>query len=287
MTTASDVGAEREIDLAGLGRRLVARWWIVAAGGIAGAVIGALLALSSGSVYRASALIAPGQPLGPGGQPVLTYQASPTTIADIVTSEAALEDAAGRAGMPVGELRGHVTTETVETGVGSANSRAAVLIRITVELHKRTRAEDAANALAAIVIRDTTSIYVRRSITTYERRISNYNAQLTSLAKLIESLNKAVSAQGLPFLTNLVLVNQLDASIARQGNLNDRLATVEQQLTLAQSIEIAQTVERAVARKTTARSARTSTLVGVVIGLLLGAIAAIVVDTRASRTRPA
>src|SRR5919202_5909839 len=104
MSAATDVGAEREIDLARLGRSLSARWWIAAAGVVAGAAVGALLALSSGSVYRASALIAPGQPLGPGGQPVLTYQSSPQTIADIITSEAALKDAAARAGMSVGEL---------------------------------------------------------------------------------------------------------------------------------------------------------------------------------------
>jgi uncharacterized protein involved in exopolysaccharide biosynthesis len=287
MITASDQGAEREIDLARLGRSLSARWWIVAAGVVAGAVIGALLALSSGSVYRASALIAPGQPIGPGGQPVLTYQASPRTIAEIVTSEAALKDAAAVAGMSVGELRGHIRTDTVETGVGSANSRAAVLIRITVELHKRKRAEQAANALAAIVKRDTTSIYVRQSIATYKTKIASYTSQLAALENLITNLSSVVSEQSLDPLNKLVLVSQLDNAVQRQGNLNDKLTTTQAQLTLAQNIEIAQTVEPAVAQKTTARSRRNSVLVGALLGLILGAIAAIVVDTRASRTHRA
>jgi len=44
-------------------------------------------------------------------------------------------------------------------------------------------------------------------------------------------------------------------------------------------------IQQATALKSTGRSRRTSVLVGAVIGLLFGAIAAIVVELRASRTR--
>src|SRR3954454_12527273 len=166
MATA-DPGAEREVDLARWRDAIIRRWWIVVAGVVAGAVLGALVSLSGGSTYTASALLTPGQPLSPGGQPVLTYQSSPLTIDQIVKAEASLEEAAAAAHMSVGELRGHVTTETVETGLGATISRAAVLIRITAQLPRAKRAEDAANALAQIVKRRTTSQYVIGSIATY------------------------------------------------------------------------------------------------------------------------
>jgi uncharacterized protein involved in exopolysaccharide biosynthesis len=282
----SDLGAEREIDLARWREALRLRWWIVAAGLVAGLLVGVLASLSGGSVFRASALIAPGQPLSPGGQPVFTYQASPKFISDLVTSESALKRAAVSAGMPVGKLRGHVAVDTVSTGTGTASTRAAVLIRITTQLHKRKLAEDAANALARIVQADTTSKFVTQSIATYATKIKSYNAQLESLTRLIASQSKAVSTPGLPFLDKLVLVGQLDNAVQRQGTLNDKLATTQDQLTLAQSIEIAQVVEPAVAAKTTARSRRNSALVGALIGLIAGAIVAVVVDTRARSASP-
>jgi capsular polysaccharide biosynthesis protein len=278
-----DLDAEREIDLGRLKRSVVERWWIVVAGVVAGVIVGALYSLSGGSVWEASALIAPGQPFSPSGAPVLTYQASPRSINVLVTSESALKRAAAAAHVPVGTLRGHVTTESIATGLGSTASRGANLIKITVQLHKPKHAEDVANALGNIVIADTTSPYVKKSILTYQSKEKRYNDQLTSLTRVIESYTTALAKEHLAFLPKLIMVNQLDAAIARQGALNDKLAATDQQLTLVQNVEIAQLISRAAAVKTTARSRRNSILVGALIGLIGGLIAAIVVDMRARR----
>jgi uncharacterized protein involved in exopolysaccharide biosynthesis len=180
-TRAADLDAEREIDLARWRDAALARWWIVAAGIVAGIGLGAVYSLAGGSVYEASVLIAPGQPFTPNGSPVLSYQSSPRAINEIVTSQSALERASSRAHIPVSELRGHVSTSTVATGAGSAASRGSVLIRITVQLHKPKRAEDAANALADVVVSDTTGPYVQRSIRSYENRIKSFNNRLASV----------------------------------------------------------------------------------------------------------
>src|SRR5579875_974464 len=113
MTTATDIGAEREIDLSGWRTALVERWWLVVAGLVVGAIVGAVYGLSGGSTYQASVLIAPGQPFSPNGSPVLTYQSSRRAIETIVTGEAALKEAAKAAGVSVGALRGNVTAQTV------------------------------------------------------------------------------------------------------------------------------------------------------------------------------
>jgi capsular polysaccharide biosynthesis protein len=283
VSAVTDAGAEREIDLGRLKRSVAERWWIVVAGVVAGVILGALYSLSGGSVWQASVLIAPGQPFSPSGAPVLTYQASPRSINVLVTSESALERAAAAAHVPVGTIRGHVTTESIATGLGSAASRGANLIRINVQLHKPKHAEDVANALGNIVIADTTSPYVKKSIATYQSKERRYNAQLTSLTRVIDSYTTALAKERLAFLPKLIMVNQLDAAIARQGALNDKLAATDQQLTLVQNIEIAQLIEHASAAKTTARSRRNSILVGALIGLIAGLVAAVVVDLRARR----
>jgi hypothetical protein len=288
MSAVTDAGVEREIDLGRWKQAAVERWWLVAAGVVAGAVVGALYSLSGGSVWQASVLIAPGQPFSPSGSPVLSYQSSPRAIDVLVTSESALERAAATAHMPVNKLRGNVSTQTVSTGASSSTaSRGATLIKITVQVNRKRWAEDAANALGSIVISDTTGPYVRKSIATYERKEKTYNAQLASLANLISTYNKSLTNSKFDFLTKLVVVNQLDAAIQRQGNINDKLATTDQQLTLAQNVEIAQFISHGSGVKTTARSHRNSILVGALIGLIVGAIVAIVADTRARRTRSA
>ena len=67
MAAVADRDAEREIDLGALGRSLVALWWVVAAGFVGGFVLGALYSLGGGSVYIATARIAPGQAFNPNG----------------------------------------------------------------------------------------------------------------------------------------------------------------------------------------------------------------------------
>src|SRR6266516_2603399 len=129
MTAVTDADAEREIDLGRWKQAAVERWWLVAAGLVAGVVVGALLSLAGGSVYQASVLIAPGQAFSPNGAPILNYLSSPLGINDLVTGEATLKEAARRAGVPVSKLRGHVSTQSVLTGdevVGAERAREVV-----------------------------------------------------------------------------------------------------------------------------------------------------------------
>jgi len=172
------------------------------------------------------------------------------------------------------------------TGAGAAN-RGNPLVSITVQLHRPKHAEDAANRLAAIVKERTTEKYVGTKIATYEASLKIVNTQLESIANRVAALNAAIRTQGLAALDKLVLVSQIDNAEQREGQLLDQKTLVQQQLALANNVESAQVVEPASAVKSTARSRRNSVLVGALIGLVLGAIAAIVGDARAPRARPA
>src|SRR4051812_43740240 len=105
---ATDLGAEREIDLRSWLDALRSRWWLAVAGLVAGVIIGAVYSLSGGSTFNATAYIAPGQAFNPSGSsPVLTYLTNQTAINTLATSAAAIEYAANKAGVPIGKLRGH------------------------------------------------------------------------------------------------------------------------------------------------------------------------------------
>ncbi len=279
----ADLGAEREIDLRRVWDGIRAQWWIVVAGVVAGIILGALYSLSGGHIFVATARIAPGQAFSPGGNnPVLTYLTNPEAINAIATSEATIQEAAARAGMSPGELRGHVSTSGV-TGTGGSVATRSALSDITVRLNNKKRTEDAANAVADIVRRDTTSRYVRQSISIYRTRINNFNTRLKTLQQRIDRLEQALRQPGLSLDESLLLAIQLDQAQATQGQTIDSLTTAQQQQILAEDVQQTQIIQEAKAGKTTARSRRTSIIVGAVLGLIGGLVAAIVVDRRSGR----
>jgi len=87
----------------------------------------------------------------------------------------------------------------------------------------------------------------------------------------------------------LLLSLNLNATIttadARRAALQDNLFEAQQLLNLAEDVESSRIVEDAAAVKTSARSARSSVLVGALIGLLVGVIAALVAEPFLARRR--
>jgi uncharacterized protein involved in exopolysaccharide biosynthesis len=278
----SDPDAEREIDLRRWWRAIVRRWWVVVLGLVIGAIIGGLFSLRGSGVYEATAIVAPGQAFNPsGGTAVLTYLTNQAAVNEIATSETTIQEAAAAIGVPASKLRGNVSTVAVtEGGVSAAR---ALLVDIKVTLAKRKQAEEAADAVARIVARDTTSPYVKQSLSIYATKIKNFNARLTTLQDRIDLLAKALKQPGLSLNEKLLLAIQLDQAQATQGNTIDTLSTTQQQQILSKDVEQTQIVQAAKAAQTSARSKRTAIVVGALIGLIIGAVVAIVVDLRAAR----
>jgi len=284
---ATDLGAEREIDLRRWADALLSRWWIMVAGLVIGVVIGAVYSLSSGGTsYTATALIARGQAFSPGGgNNVLSYLSNPLAIQTFATSEQALREAAAKAGMSPGELRGHVTTSTINQAGQAQPDTNSILMQVIVTLNRPKKAEDAANALAQIVKRETTSGYVRQSIQIYQTRLANYAVRLKTLQTRINALNTTLAkSSNLSALDQLVIASQLDSAEAAYGQTLDSQTTNEQLLTLAQQVEQTQIVQPAIAKKKAMRSRRNAVIVGALIGLVIGAIVALIVGLRAQRT---
>jgi capsular polysaccharide biosynthesis protein len=284
---AGDPGAEREIDLRKWRDALFARWWVAAAGLVAGVVVGALYSLSGGSTFNASALIAPGQAFNPSGNTqVQTYLTSQAAINKIATSNLTLEQAANKAGIGVGQLRGHVTTSAIDQNTGAATAtttRNAVLIEVTVQLPKKKKAEDAANAIVEIIQKTTTSTYVTQSIAIIQSEITNFKRRLVTEKKRLDATNAALAQPNLTLDQNLLLADDADTAVANYDQTQQALLTTNQQLILAQEVETTQIIQRAAGSKTTARSRRNSVAVGALIGLILGAIVAMYIGLRGVR----
>ena len=252
-----DVDAEREVDLHRYWNALAERWWLPAAGVAAGIVIGFLISIGGNQVYTAKTTVYLGQPLSPTGAVSIQSDATnPSTVGQIIHSEEALREAAQKAAIPVGRLRGHVTSRPVAGALTKLGQTPLVLITVTGKTPRPTQV--AANDLAQIVVKRT-SAYPDRIIASLQEQIAAYT-------KSLDTLNKQSS--GLSSTDRLIVAIQI-AQIA------DQLTAAKQQLAVAQEVERGSQKTFAVATKTTARSRRNTVIVGALIGLLLGIAAAL------------
>jgi hypothetical protein len=185
-------------------------------------------------------------------------------------------------------LRGHVSVAQVGTATGSAATRSAALISLTVTGSNPTSTANAANALAAIVVNQTTAPYVGLKIRTFRATLTHVDEQIAAVNRLLAATTAAErAAKNLDPLQQLVIVSQEDNAETRLGNLIGQQETLQQQLAFSTEVESAKVIVAAKSVKSTARSHSTSLIVGALIGLLLGAILAIAADGRGWRPRRA
>jgi hypothetical protein len=290
MTTVS-VDEEQEVDLSSAWQRLKLRWWLPIGGLVVGAVIGIALAVSGGSVWRAQTIVYLGQPFAPlGGGQIQSLATNPRTVGEIIRSEAALKNASERSGIPVSRLRSAISTREL---LAAGQLRGInPLMEITVKGSGKRKVELAANALSARVV-NRVSAYVTVKVEQLQRQVEVSESQLAAVEARIETAQRQQaqlnSDPSIPLseklLLNLNLNSVITTADARRTALQDDLSEAQQLLNLAENVEKSRIVEPAGASKTTARSSRTSLLIGALIGLIVGAIAALVVDPIAARRR--
>lgn len=264
-----DLDAEQEVDLGKYGAALAARWWLPLVGLVAGAVIGYLVSLGGGQVYRAQALVYPGQPLGIlGGNQVQSLNTNPSTARAFVKSESVIERVARNTGMNMSELRHGVSANPVQGNNAKVGQNA--LIQVTVKGTKPARARAAANLLARLLVSE---------LSPYSKtKLQTLGQQLATDRATIDTITKALADPKASFESKLLL----QISLAQRQQDATQAA---QLLSLARNVESPRIVTRAAASKTTARSHRNSTAVGGLIGLILGGIAALLWEPVVERRR--
>ena len=284
-TGGVDLDAEREVDLQSAWSRITARWWLPVGGLVLGAVLGVLVSVGSGDVYRAEALIYLGQPFtSAGGGQLQSLQTNPKTVSEIVRSEAAIKTAANAAGMRPGALRGNVTsTPVVQAGQVARNFTP--LVQVQVRAPTRVKAEKAANSMANTVITQVVP-YVDEKIELLNRQIADSERQLRDIAARIDTANEqqrlAFGDDSLSLAEKLLISTNSNATInaaeQRRGEVLQELNIARGLLAQSQHVELSRVVQPAVGVRTSATSRRNAAAVGALAGLLLGALAAIVAD---------
>lgn len=290
---SSGLEGEQEVDLASAWQRIKLRWWLPVVGLVAGALVGLVLALSGGDVWRAETIVYLGQPFAPlGGGQIQSLATNPRTVSEIVRSESAVQAASEATGISPSKLRSSISTKEL-TAVGQARG-INPLMEIAVKAEGPRKAEDAADALAERVV-ENVSTYVTEKVSLLERQVEVSEAQLAAVEARIsqaqEQQDDLTTNTALAPVERLLLSQNLNAVIttadARRSALQEDLFEAGQLLNLAQSVESSRVVEPARAVKTTARSSRTSLLVGALIGLVVGLVAAIAAEPILARRRSA
>jgi capsular polysaccharide biosynthesis protein len=264
-----DPEAEQEVDFGRYWRQLAARWWLVAAGFVVGAVIGYAISLGGSQQFKATATLYLGQPYSASGNVQLqAAQTNPSTVRQIAHAEIVVQKVAAECKAKPGDLRGGISTQSVSGNI--AKNGQTPLVSITVQAKKRRLASCAANALAREVIARVSAFA--------SQKINNFSAQITNDERNIEQINSALEGAGLSATDKLIV--QIRLAQAQ----TDKLQT-SQLLLQAKQVEKPSILTGAASQKVTARSRRNTVVVAALIGLILGALAALLWDGLAARLR--
>jgi subunit length determinant Wzz-like protein len=274
-TSASNKGfdpeAEQEVDFARYGRMLARRWWLVAVGVVAGAVIGYLVSLGGTKLYSATATIYLGQPYNPGGtNPVLTLQTNPSAVGQIANAQAIDEKVAAQCStakdkVTVESFRKGISVQKVASSAPAKGLAAQVtpLVTLTVQASKKKVAVCAANGLARASV---------AAIGTYpQAKIKNYKKRIAIDNEAIQQLNAGLANSGVDPTVKVNL--QLNLKSYQQD-----LSTYQGLLPLAKLVESPKVTIPAAAHQVSAQSPRNTVLIAAIIGLILGVIGALLWD---------
>lgn len=274
-----DRDAEQEVDFGRLGGALVARWWLVVGGLVAGVMLGYLAAAGGSTAYTARSTLYLGQPLTPNGGGLLqTLATNPSTVREVTHAESTIRRVAAATGMTTRQLRGGITVTAVSGLLQKAGQTPLVEIAVRGPSPRKTaRAADLLADLSA----QTVSGYVDTKISTLKEQLAQSQAELGTIDARLAAADKAAStgsaADRLLVLTSAALTEQ------RRSTVVQDLVQAQQLLSLARNVEASHLVTHAAAVKDTARGARNAMVAGGLIGLLLGLLAALLWEPVAGR----
>jgi uncharacterized protein involved in exopolysaccharide biosynthesis len=278
----AELEVEQEIDFGRYLRALGRRWWLLVGGLLVGAVLGVMLSLGGGNLYRAKATLYLGQPLAATGTAqIQSVNTNPSTVAQLAHNEDLLSQVAKASGLPLAKLRAGVSTATVSGYLSKQGQTPLVTITVKAKA-PRLEVQNATKALASLVLA-ANSAYPRHKIAALNAQIASYKQELALIDKRMKSLNAQVAAGNLSSLEQQVMLTSATLSEQRRGVVSDELQQAELLLTQARTVEQGSVVGKARAVKTTARSRKNSAIVGGALGLLVGAFFALALPSKRRR----
>jgi capsular polysaccharide biosynthesis protein len=265
--------AEREVDFRRYWDALVARWWLPLLGLVVGAIIGYVVSLGGGQVYKAQATIYLGQPYSSSGNVQLqSAQTNPSTVRSIVHATSVVAPIAKECKLRTGALKGGTSVAPIAGNI--AKNGQTPEVALTVQASGPRKASCGVNGLARGVVENPAIAgFANRKIALLSSQIANDERTITTINKVIASGSVSPTDQ---------LVVQLQLRNA-QSDLN----TAAQLLAQARQVEAPKVIAFGTAEKVTARSRRNSVVVAAIVGLIVGIVAALVWEAVGSRVSAA
>jgi len=258
----SELELEQEVDFGRYFAALGRGWWLLLGGLVLGAVIGVALSLGSGNLYKAKATVYLGQPLGVSSTAQIQgISTNPSSVTELTHSDEVLALISKQSGLPLKKLRSGVSTATVSGNLPKLGQ--SPLITISVQAKGKPKAvQDAANMLAQLVVKRV-SKYTIRKIAILKEQIAFCGRQIKAIDKRLNSIASSDAAMW-------ALTEQ------RRATMNNELQSDQLFLAQAREVEQGSILITAKATKTTGRNRTSSLLVGAALGLLIGALVALV-----------
>jgi uncharacterized protein involved in exopolysaccharide biosynthesis len=283
-----------DIDLSEYLRGGLRWWWVVVALAVLGTALGAGLTVAQKTTYTATSSVYLGQPTDANGTPISALNTDPRAAASIGVSDSTIRAVVPLVGM--GETARKLRTDLhVGVPVATKNATGPInLIDVSVTDSKPARAAAAANAIAGVVVAKL-SVYVQAKIAVLTQEVASDARRVTQLQTSNDTAGRAlaaIAASGGPAVDRAMasspyLAIAQSTSTEIQGLLDDK-RTAALDLLVARDVETPAIVAPAAAPSAPEPKAlHLHAAVGFVVGVVIGLIAAAVLESRRRRQRSA
>jgi hypothetical protein len=289
-----ELDAEQEVDLGRYWGAFAARWWLAIIGLVVGLVAGILATTGGSRPFQARGVVFLGQPTGPDRGLLQNLPVRWAMLEETLRSRAFVNEVGPRVGIRPEVLRRSVEIEAVFVERGQTRLEPlSPLIAVLVTHDSAAVASRAVVEISGRIVRGYSS-YVDLKLQNYqarrrraERELVQVNANLVAAERRQGSLQS--NSAGLDPAAQLILLanlnNTLQFNESRQANLEGALLSLKELIAHAELIERARVIEPPEATRVPGPSKRTAAVVGALIGLIVGAFAALFWEPVARRVR--
>ncbi len=284
---ARDPDAEQEVDLGRLWRAVIARWWLLVIGFVAGAIVGLLLSLGGGKQWKATAEVYLGQPLSASGAQISSPPTSLGLATAYINSLYALRVASHKSGVPVGQLSGKISVKPILGLTGTKVGQPAPLMLLSVTGSKAGKTQIAADALAGLIVSQFQP-YPSQKIRIIQERLTQEQAQIKDINRRLTDAQNAQAALASSAANSQLVANyaQIISTLSNERFASQSdITSAKQAIAQAQGIEQPRIVSPALSANQGGPSRRSGVVIGAIIGLVLGLLAAIFWEPVAGQVR--
>jgi len=274
---------------------LARNWWVIVGLVVLGAVVGALLTLTSPKEYTATSSVYIGQTTDANGNPMAGLNSNVKASTELIASQAVLNEAAKRTGMSISTslLRREVTVETPSQTVKTTTSAVNIVV-IHVTDTKKVRAAAAANALAQVLLTrigggvDQKIALLEAQLVQGKKALASSVARSLAAQQGLAAIAKGGGSPGQKAAAAAAYVAIVQAAATEQEAIQSSLQRTELLVLTAKQVEQPRLLhEAAIPDSPSGPDAKLNVAAGALAGLVIGFFVAFARQRLAGRGAPA